>query len=411
MHPNRSSSLVGIRFSPDGSKLIAGDYPGGIIQVWDVASGKQLTKIESGYGYRASSEYLFVTPDWRTVLVSRKGRDKTEVIEQDGKQVRRVEYNGDVCQWDLETGRVVRTYQHDPPRYIRFMVMAPDGSTFVTADTLPGLIEQQVALATTVWDAKEGTYRPLDGNRQFHFVYSPDSGFLAATAYGADAGLTPELTLFDLHEKRKRWTVAVTDNTRAHVSEFSPDGRLLVGGYMVYDTPGKWDHWQPKLKVWDVEIGKEVASLDGDRDDYFLWPRFSADSGTVAVTNFRNNQKKLIVWRPLEKQPPKELVLGEIMPGYKFANYAATMSPDRKWIAVVSQLLPEKTQLDLDPLDAQQPHIHLIEVDSGELRETIVAPHSIGGSVCFSPDGKLLASAGLGRVLLWDLAQPPGSVR
>jgi WD40 repeat protein len=51
----------------------------------------------------------------------------------------------------------------------------------------------------------------------------------------------------------------------------------------------------------------------------------------------------------------------------------------------------------------------VVDANSGEIRETIVAPHGIGGSLCFSPDGRLLASAGLGRVLLWDLAQPPGT--
>lgn len=375
-----------------------------------MASGDQLTKIESGYGYRATWDYFFVTPNWGSVLVSRKGREKIEVIEQDGKQARRVEYNGDVCQWDLETGRVVRTYQHDPPRYIRFMAMAPNGSTFVTADTLPGVVEREEALATTVWDAKEGTYRPLgDTDRQYHFVYSPDSRFLAATDYGADRLLTPAVTLFDLQEKRERWKVSVTDNTRAILSTFSPDRQLLCGSYLIYDAPGKWDHWHPKLKVWDVKTGQEVASLDGPLDDHFASPRFSPDSPTLVTTNFHQSQRKLIVWRLREKQPPKEVALGEPIAGYKFAAYEPTISPDGKWIAVVSQLIPEKVQLDLDPLDAQQPHIYLIDAISGEIRETIVAPHAIGGSLCFSPDGMLLASSGPGRVLLWDLSQPPGA--
>jgi hypothetical protein len=50
IHPNRGSVLIGLRYSSDGKRIIAGDYPGGIIQVWDSETGRQLTKIETGYG-------------------------------------------------------------------------------------------------------------------------------------------------------------------------------------------------------------------------------------------------------------------------------------------------------------------------------------------------------------------------
>ena len=30
IHPNKTSNVVGIRFSADGKRLLAGDYPGGV---------------------------------------------------------------------------------------------------------------------------------------------------------------------------------------------------------------------------------------------------------------------------------------------------------------------------------------------------------------------------------------------
>ena len=69
IHPNRGSVLAGLRFSADGKRLIAGDYPGGVVVVWEVAGGKQLTSVETGYGYRNGAEYFSVAPDWKSLYV------------------------------------------------------------------------------------------------------------------------------------------------------------------------------------------------------------------------------------------------------------------------------------------------------------------------------------------------------
>src|SRR5260370_13818096 len=127
IHPQRVSALVGLRYSRDGKRIIAGDYPGGIIQVWDSETGRQLTKIETGYGYRPSSDYFCLTPDWKTVFVPREKR-KASAIEKDGKKLTRWEYDGDVRSWDLETGQLRETYRHSPARGIGPIVLSPSGS-------------------------------------------------------------------------------------------------------------------------------------------------------------------------------------------------------------------------------------------------------------------------------------------
>src|SRR5439155_19438495 len=88
VHANAGAHLRSLRFSPDGKQLIAGDYPGGVVMVWDVASGKQLVKIETGFGYRGSADYGLVSPDWRTLFVSRL-QPKFEAIDVDGTPMTR----------------------------------------------------------------------------------------------------------------------------------------------------------------------------------------------------------------------------------------------------------------------------------------------------------------------------------
>jgi WD40 repeat protein len=49
----------------------------------------------------------------------------------------------------------------------------------------------------------------------------------------------------------------------------------------------------------------------------------------------------------------------------------------------------------------------MIDAAAGEVRESMIAPPGFVFSACFSPDGKTLATSGLGRVLLWDLSSLP----
>ncbi|MGH7223792.1 MAG: hypothetical protein ACRELF_11225, partial [Gemmataceae bacterium] len=80
MHPNKAGSIGDVKFSPDGKRILAGDYPGGVVVRWDVASGKRLTTIEMQAGLRSTSRYFAVAPDWRTVYSWREKR-KYERLE------------------------------------------------------------------------------------------------------------------------------------------------------------------------------------------------------------------------------------------------------------------------------------------------------------------------------------------
>ena len=160
VHPNktRSSWLVDIRFSPDGKRLIAGDYPGGVVETADVETGKCLTTIETGKGNRSSSHYFLVSPDWRTLFVNRPGARKLERLEKDGKQLLKSTYDGAVLAWDLDSGKLRRTYRHDPPRWVFDMSLSPDGAKFVTFEVLPGTDRTG---ASSLWDARTGKFIDL----------------------------------------------------------------------------------------------------------------------------------------------------------------------------------------------------------------------------------------------------------
>jgi hypothetical protein len=53
---------------------------------------------------------------------------KTQPVEQDGKRLTRWKHDGDVRAWDLETGRLLRTCRHEPPRGTSEMQLFKDGT-------------------------------------------------------------------------------------------------------------------------------------------------------------------------------------------------------------------------------------------------------------------------------------------
>jgi WD40 repeat protein len=413
IHPNRTASPAALYFSPDGKRLLAGDYPGGVIAVWDLATGKRLTTIEAGYGYHATLHYYAVSPDWRTLFAWREKR-KPERVEQDGKRMIRWTFDGAVCAWDLDNGKLLRTYKHQPPRNIRVMRLSPDGKTFYTFDELPGTYEGGPKNAVSLWDVKAGTYRTLEGVNTYG-LFSPDGKTLAFAVVAGD-GYSHGLKLIDAATGRDKWSVPVTDKyASAEPVAFSPDGKLLFGAVRVYERPKNWDNWRSQMKWWDAATGREIASFDTARDDTLFAPCFSPDGGTLAAFNWPSDQhRKLFLYDVSRKRLARTTPLCDKVEGQRSITSSPVFSPDGKWLAVITRTYPEKARggEDLDPRDLPQPRILLIETATGAIRETLVAPQSFASTACFSPDGRTLATGGHGRVLLWDVADlREGSVR
>jgi hypothetical protein len=408
IHPNKTGTLVGLRFSPDGRQLVAGDYPGGVVVLWDVAAGERLSTIEADYASRGSTEYFFLSPDWRTLFVPREKR-KYEMVERDGKRLIRWEMDGNVRAWDLATGRLQWTYAHQPPRGNRHMEMSPDGTTFVTFEELPGLVDGAPKRGVTLWDVHTGRPRPLPDNL-IYSKYSPDGRTLAMPAVDADHHATA-LKLWDVTTGREKLSIPVTDkNAEVYVTAFSPDGQvMMVVDYRVYADGKKYEGLQPYLKWWDVATGRELASFAGEKNETFFYTRLSPDGQTLAAVNLRSETRKLLLFRTADRQLAKTVILDKQVPGEGLISMEPVFSPDGRWVAVITQRVPDvRGGTDLDARDVAQPRIHLVDVASGVVRETLIAPQGFARSMSFSPDGRTLATGGHGRVLLWDFSYLPG---
>src|SRR5260370_40882704 len=238
---------------------MGGDYPGGVVVIWDAATGKQLMAIETGNGYRRSSEYFFLSQDWKTLYVAREKR-KANRVEKNGKNFIHWEFDGDVRAWDMSTGKLCDTFKHKPPRGIEGMLLSLDGSTIATFEELSGESDPGPKRAASLWDVMTRQWRPLSEALEYWSVYSPDSKILASPV-GSPSGWTIAIKLIDVGTAKEKVVIPIAEkNVRVGYIAFSPDGKQLLG--QVREDEGR--HW---LRFWDATTGQEMASLEGDKKD------------------------------------------------------------------------------------------------------------------------------------------------
>jgi WD40 repeat protein len=406
-HDNPAGELFGLRFSPDGKRVIAGDFlrTSGVVRVWDPETGTPVTTIETGDGFWMPLDYFLPTPDWKTVYTCRRKRLVTR-FEKDGKKEIRVECDGDVRGWDLETGELQATFKHVPPRGIVAMELSPDGSVLLTREELSGEGENGSKGCVSLWDTLSGQYRTLPQGCSGRAIFLRDSTTIVIGAHDTDH-YTTALKLFDVATLREKCSIPIAENfARAAATHLAPDGRHLIGFLQVFAGKGVWDGWWHYLKFWDVATGAEVASFHGEATEVgFSLGVSSPDGELLAVNNWRGKQTKLFLFDVPTRRLLRTIVLPE-----KVTVWQPAFSPDGRWIAWPTQaMVPElEGQRDIPAEDLPQPRIHLVDVTAGAVRETIVAPQGFPSSACFSPDGKTLATSGRGEILLWDFTAPPG---
>jgi WD40 repeat protein len=404
IHPDKIYSIQGIRFSPDGGRLLAGDLPGAVVALWDLATGKLLTTVEAGFGMRGGAgraDYFFPSPDWQTLFTWRSPWTY-ELLDPNYKRLR-WDFQGDLRAWDLATGRLLRTFRHQPARGIGWGKLSPDGTTFDVIEELPGVWEGGAKEAAGLWDLRTGRYRALPNVPQhvYEGYFSPDGRTLAMDAPVDDRRF---LRLFDAATGREKGVLREKGATLSCLG-FLPDGKLLVNACVE-----EGDEFSTQLQWWDPATGRKVASSTKEKDG-FSSVRCSPDGKTVAAVAVREEKWRLLLFGAPGK-PPDTVPLMELAKGEGLDAFEVVFAPGGRWLAVLTQVSrADRARRDVDIREAPQALVRLIDVAAGKIRETLVCPPGYAGTACFSPDGKTLATSVSGRVLLWDLTEPPLEAR
>ena len=365
-----ASPISAMTFSGDGFKLVTADVEG-TIKIWEDA--RKLTSKSAASmtlkGHEAAITHVGFSPAGKQLVST--SADKTARV------------------WDMDhTGAAIRVLERSRAgcSVVRF---SPDGQLIAAAG----------GNSLRLWDAATGKLvRELsaaDKGRIFSVAFSPTDNRLLAVGYGGEADVS-HVVLWDIDAGTELARLpGATDLADFRLDEntgavgalaFSPDGKYLVAGFgspYMYATRGSPN----PLKVWEVATRRLIRRLSG-HTGYCVSLDFSQD-GTRLASGSRDGTA--IIWSTESwkatqtlQNPDQDLYL----PGRQGMVEDVAFSPDGKTLAMASR---ERT-------------VHLWDVASGKLLETLKGHSSAVSAVAFSPDGRTLASGGGDQtVRLWNV--------
>lgn len=257
-------------FSPDDRWFMA-CTPKGEASVWDAKTGELKARLATGY----KTLFTQIAIDNSRWLLATSDLDKPLIKL-----------------WDLHTGKLIRTFEH-PPRQNPYNIFHPeretetkDGATDPTF-TLDGRKLLSVSFLFSriyVWDLESGKLEKTlgsHGSTIYRLVVDPTGRYLATTSRDRTA------SLWDL--KTMELITSIGDfRGRVSSAAFGPDGRTLAVASADQDR---------KVKLWDVEGNRLIATLTGFKKNVVLFnENFSPDGKIVAVPSIGSYKPGLKLW-------------------------------------------------------------------------------------------------------------------
>jgi RNA polymerase sigma factor (sigma-70 family) len=258
-----------LAFSPDG-KWLARWSSGGIVRVWDAASGRKRHTLTPPQWqeehFRLPEEHTGVSfsPDGTLLAALRTARGKDPLPPS-------------VCIWDLADGRLLR-HLDGLPAGIASLAFAPDGRTLALGHDTGEVSTRELASGRQRAVIRSGPDRPVSV-----LAYSPDGKVLAGAkdrrVYFWDVRTGKEL------ETRQGHSLEVVS------AAFSPDGRTLVSGSkdstaLVWDVVGLRPDPKP-VSLNERELAACWQALPGDAERAWVAMNRLAAAPSQAVALLR----------------------------------------------------------------------------------------------------------------------------
>lgn len=397
-----------IRFSPDGTRVVAG-CSNGALAVWTLpVMGKKhrdLTPDLILHGHRVAIASLGLLDANRAVSLDAKSFVKTWDIVQsprvvqvrltaddffhrwtaptfspDGKELLLANSNGpgtsgQFVQIDAFTGKTLLTMK-SRPLFGYDISYHPNGKYFVSTGA-----DRAVHVCKT--DTGETVARFTKQELPHRSRFTPDGEKVLVHSSGTSA------VLWDWRADKIVYSVSGFGSDHHRDYDFSPDGKYLSAASL----------FRNEIYLWDARTGKFLRSIKPTEKGYALrYVRFNPDSkslasGQASKLTLWNSDDGAVHWKP---KPLK----GKVKAGEKLSDLATrdvAFSPDGKYLAAMVRgrskkdavVVPEIVIWDL----AQRKEIQTLFLKGTEHVQEI----------CFSPDGGQMAAIDdCKRLYLWD---------
>ncbi len=311
-----SSYVYSVAFSPEGTRLAAGDYVG-TVKVWDLPSRRLLGQVNpepvAGFGVRSALRF---SGDGRRLAIGTSGWATVKMYDL-----------WDTATWERLPVPIVK---HSGEWAAVASSFSPDATKFATA----------VRGSLIVWDVRDGRHlleQPMYFYEAFYAcsAFSLDGRFFAYNASG-------KIHVWDLVANHRVASVPAQSDRALGVAP-SPEGRLLAAGFLNEDTIQVWALPEGRLLaslphvggvcglsfspdglnlasagadrtivLWDCGTWKPMRTLRG-HSDQVLRLSYSADGAWLASAS---KDKTVKLWRA-----------GQVAPKVPFVPYPADMYP------------------------------------------------------------------------------------
>jgi len=324
---------------------------------------------------------------WNTIEIApgifKEGLASAIVFSPDSKYLA-VGASGDIGGlglWDVESGKQIRFFGFGEGltlTSVSSIAFSPDGKKLVAVDySSLGVDSEGVKKRIIIWEVESGNELQIL-TQQFasSVILSPDGKTMASIG-----GDDEELVLWDLPSGQKTHVWSSEDVPDLVDVEFTPDGATLVLGFHDYT-----------FKLWDVASGKEVRTFGEQYYSNVVNFVLSPDGKLLASSS---SNGVFDIWDVSTGERLRTISGHDEVTSY---GAKAVFSPDGKML-----------------LSIAEDGVKLWDVASGAER----VPRAISGyisglgtfnnfssghDIAIAPNGKYMATTGIGWVLLWKIS-------